>query len=196
MSTSSITRWASATSITASIVIVLSQGLRLAIGLAGESDSAQLTHTLTYGLALLGMSTLLLALTAIYAHESAQSGRLGLVGYLLAFLGTTLVAGDWWFEAFVVPTIAAEAPELLKQSPTGSLLIGAIATVGFYTAGWLLFGLATLRTKTRPRLASALVITGGLLGPLALTTPYQIPLAVGIGWIGYSLDRAHGGPNP
>jgi hypothetical protein len=189
MSTSFITRWASATSITACIVIILSQVLRLAIGLAGGPASAQLTHTLTYGLALLGMCTLLLALTAIYAHESASLGRLGLVGYLLAFLGTTLVAGDWWFEAFVVPTIASEAPNVLEQSPTGSLLTGAIATVGSYTAGWLLFGLATLRAKARPRFAIALMITGGLLGPLALTTPYQTPLALAIGWIGYSLNR-------
>ena len=36
------------------------------------------------------------------------------------------------------------------------------------------------------------MIIGGLIGPLAFTTPYQIPLAAGIGWIGYALIRAPG----
>jgi hypothetical protein len=192
MSTSSITRWASVTSITASVLIVLSQALRLGIGLTIESEPSAL-HTSSYALALLGMCALLLALTALYAHGSSRAGRLGLAGYLLAFVGTTLVAGDWWFEAFIVPTIATKAPDVLTQAPSGSLLTGAIATVGFYTAGWLLFGLATFRADTAPRPVAALVIVGGLLGPLALTTPYQIPLAVGVGWIGYSLPPPHRG---
>ena len=42
------------------------------------------------------MAILLLALTAIYAREYAALGTLGLVGYLTAFLGTLMVAGDWW----------------------------------------------------------------------------------------------------
>jgi hypothetical protein len=33
---------------------------------------------------------------AIYTRESAALGRLGLIGYVAAFLGTLMVAGDWW----------------------------------------------------------------------------------------------------
>ena len=32
-------------------------------------------------------------------------------------------------------------------------------------------------------------VIGGAVGVLALNTPYQIPLAIAIGWIGYSLHR-------
>ena len=39
-----------------------------------------------------------------------------------------------------------------------------------------------------PRAAALLLLIGGLAGPLALSTPYQIPLAIAIGWIGLGLS--------
>ena len=98
-----------------------------------------------------------------------------------------MVAGDWWFEAFVVPTIATAAPAVLDLPLSGSVLVGAIATVGLYTVGWTLFGIAALRAHAFPRAAALLLLVGGLAGPLALSTPYQIPLAIAIGWIGLTL---------
>jgi len=189
MALSPISRLAGALSLTAAILIVLSQVMRLGVGrLLGPDGATTPVHTLTYSLALLGMGALLLALTAIYTRESASLGRLGLIGYVIAFLGTLMVAGDWWFEAFVVPTIATEAPEVLDLPPSGSLLAGAIATVGLYTVGWTLFSLAALRSRAFPRVAALLLLAGGLAGPLALSTPYQIPLAIAIGWIGLTLE--------
>lgn len=80
--------------------------------------------------------SLLLALTATYPREASALGRLGLAGYLTAFLGTLFVAGDWWFEAFVVPTIAAQAPEILPGSPGGWVLAGVVTTVTIFAACW------------------------------------------------------------
>jgi hypothetical protein len=54
--------------------------------------------------------------------------------------------------------------------------------------GWTLFGLAVLRAGIVPRPAAVLLLVGGLAGPLALSTPYQIPLAIAIGWIGVTLQ--------
>jgi hypothetical protein len=56
-----------------------------------------------------------------------------------------------------------------------------------YTVGWTLFGLAALRTRAFSRAATLLLVAGRLAGPLALSTPYQIPLAIAIGWIGLTL---------
>jgi hypothetical protein len=191
MATSLLTRWAGVFSVTAAILIVLSQLLRLGVGLViGSPSRSTVTHTLTYSLALLGMYALLLALTALYVRESAALGRLGFIGYLTAFLGTLLVAGDWWFEAFVVPTIAVEAPGVLALAPGGSVLAGALVTVALYTTGWVLFGLATLRSGAFSRPAAVLLIVGGFAGLFALSTPYQIVLAVAVGWIGLTIDRA------
>ena len=99
-----------------------------------------------------------------------------------------MVAGDWWFEAFVIPMIATAAPEVLDLPLSGSVLVGAIATVGLYTVGWTLFGFAALRARAFPRAAALLLLAGGLAGPLALSTPYQIPLAIAIGWIGLTFE--------
>jgi hypothetical protein len=193
MALSPITRRAGMLCITAAVLIILSQVMRLAGGgLLGPDWLTTPAYSLTYTVALLGMAALLLALTAIYTRESAALGRLGLIGYVTAFLGTLMVAGDWWFEAFVAPVIASEAPELLDLPPSGSLLMGAIATVGPYTGGWVLFGLAALRAHVGRRAAALLLVAGGLAGPLALSTPYQIPLAIAIGWIGLTLERESG----
>src|SRR5918994_5225883 len=190
MALSPLSRRAGVLSLTAAVLIVLSQVMRLTLSrLLGPDWATTPAYTGTFSVALLGMGALLLAVTAIYTRESAALGRLGLIGYVTAFLGTLMVAGDWWFEAFVVPMIATAAPAVLDLPPSASLLVGAIATVGPYTVGWVLFGLAALHARVTPRAAALLLIAGGLAGPLALSTPYQIPLAIALGWIGLPLER-------
>ena len=198
---SPISRRAGLLSVIAAVLIVLSQILRLALSrLLGPDWATTPAYTLTYSVALLGMGSLLLAVTAIYTRESAALGKVGLIGYLTAFLGTLMVAGDWWFEAFVIPMIATAAPAVLDLPLSGPLLVGAIATVALYTVGWTVFGLAALRSHAFPRMAALLMLVGGLAGPLALTTPYQIPLAIATGWIGLTLqpesDRWHAAAPP
>ena len=189
MALSPISRRAGLLSVTAAVLIILSQVMRLALSrLLGPDWATTPAYTLTYAVALLGMGSLLLAVTAVYTRESAALGTVGLIGYVTAFLGTLMVAGDWWFEAFVVPAIATAAPAVLDLPLSGSVLVGAIATVGLYTVGWTLFGLAALRAHAFPRAAALLLLAGGLAGPLALSTPYQIPLAIAIGWIGLTLE--------
>src|SRR5215210_5441797 len=127
----------------AGTLIITGELLRLTTGLlSGPDSAATVTHTLTYGLALAGMYALLLALTAVYVSNRQALGVLGLVGYGTAAAGTVLVAGDWWFEAFAVPMIAAEAPGVLELPPGGSVLAGALVTVGLFAAGWIAFGVA------------------------------------------------------
>lgn len=178
-------------SMVAAALIVVSQGLNLALGLAMGAQSADsVVHTLKYGLALLAMYTLLLALTGLYLKQADRAGRLGLAGYLVAFLGTLLVAGDWWFESFIAPRIAATAPDVMTGAITGSMLVGAGATFGLFAIGWIAFGVATFRANVYPRPAAVLLIIGGVVGILAGSAPYQVPLAVAVGWIGYALTRS------
>jgi hypothetical protein len=191
MAMTQITKWAGALCLAAAALIVSSEFLRLVVGLVSGPDSAAtVTHTLTYGLALAGMYVLLMALTAVYFAHQRALGVLGLVGYLTAAAGTVLVAGDWWFEAFAVPMIAAQAPEVLDMPPGGSILVGAMVTVGLFAAGWIAFGVAAFRSGAFFRPAAGLVVVGGVCGILALSSPYQVPLAVAVGWMGYTLMRA------
>ena len=178
-------------SVIAASLIVVSQGLNLALGLAMGAQSADsVVHTVRYGLALLAMYALLLALTGLYLRQADHAGRLGLAGYLVAFLGTLLVAGDWWFESFIAPRIAATAPEVMTGAISGSLLVGAAATFGLFAIGWITFGIATFRANVYPRPAAVLLIIGGVVGILAGSTPYQVPLALAVGWIGFALMRS------
>src|SRR5919202_6545702 len=59
---------------------------------------------------LLATVLLLCGLIALYARQSEAAGLPGLVGFLIAFLGTALVLGLNWAEGFVLPSSAVEAP--------------------------------------------------------------------------------------
>jgi len=61
-------------------------------------------------LKLLTFFLLLLGLVGFYAHQSEAAGPLGLVGCLAAFLGTMLLLGDLWLEAFAFPYLREVAP--------------------------------------------------------------------------------------
>lgn len=160
---------------------------QLVFALTMSESMAIATHSLRYGLALVAMYALLIALTGLYATQATSAGRLGLIGYLVAALGTLLLAGDWWYESFVVPLIAAQAPELLATAPSGIILIGAAATFGSFALGWVLFGIASYRARVFPRRAAILMVVGGVAGILALSPPFQIPLALAVAWMGSSL---------
>lgn len=185
-------RQAGIASIIAATLMLVSQLSQLALPLALPESFWISTQSLRMGLALAAMFALLVALTGIHARQAHATGRLGLIGYLTASLGTLLVAGDWWHEAFIGPVLRSEAPELLATAPGGSILIGAALTTAIFAAGWLLFGLASVRASVLPRPATVLMTIGGLAGILTLIAPFQVPLAVAVGWLGLWLVGAAG----
>ncbi len=183
-------RQAGLASIVATGLILISQVSQLLLPLIVPESFWIATQSLRMGLALLAMFALLLALTGLYARQVPESGKLGLVGYLVAFLGTMLVAGNWWYEAFIGPALREQAPEILTTAPGGSILIGAALTGLTFAAGWVTFGLASLRAGVFPRLAAVLMTVAGVAGILTLISPFQIPLALAVGWMGLWLVRS------
>jgi hypothetical protein len=183
-------RQAGLAALAAAGLILVSQISHLAIPMVLSESFWIATQTLRMGLALAAMFALLLALTGLYAREAHATGRLGLAGYVTASLGTLLVAGDWWYEAFIGPALREQAPELLTMAIGGSILVGAAITTGTFAAGWLIFGLASFRARVFPRRAAILMAVGGLAGILALIPPFQIPLALAVGWMGLWLVRS------
>ena len=183
-------RQAGLASIAATGLILISQVSQLLLPLTMPESFWIATQSLRMGLALLAMFALLLALTGLYARQVPESGKLGLVGYLVAFLGTMLVAGDWWYEAFIGPALRERAPEILTTAPGGSILIGAALTGLTFAAGWVTFGLASFRAGVFPRRAAVLMAVAGVAGVLTLISPFQIPLALAVGWMGLWLVRS------
>jgi hypothetical protein len=177
-------RQAGLASLVAAGLIVVSQVSQLVLPLTMPESFWIATQSLRMGLALLAMFALLLALTGLYSRQVADSGWLGLVGYLVAFLGTMLVAGDWWYEAFIGPALREQAPEVLTTAPSGSIIIGAAITSVTFAAGWVMFGLASVRAGVFPRRMAVLMTVGGVAGVLALIAPFQLLLALAVGWMG------------
>jgi hypothetical protein len=184
MSSPLTARQAGIAAIVAATLILVSQVSQLVLPLLITESFWIATQSLRMGVALAAMFALLVALTGLYGRQADATGRFGLIGYLTASLGTLLVAGDWWYEAFIGPVLRAQAPDLLATAPSGSILIGAALTSGIFGAGWVLFGLASIRAGVLPRAATVLMTVGGVTGIIALIAPFQVPLAVAVGWLG------------
>lgn len=144
-----------------------------------------LASALTYFIA---FCALLAALVAAYARQQRESGYFGVVAFLAAAVGTMFLVGDLWFEAFAVPWLGDVAPEVFA-APAGTLVAGALASYVLFAAGWILFGLASLRARVFPRLISLGIVLGGVIGFQAALPPFAIPLAIAIGSLGVWMLR-------
>jgi hypothetical protein len=124
---------------------------------------------------LLSAALMVLGLVGLYAFQREESGSFGIVGFLLAFLGTMLFAGAVWALLFIGPLVATEAPQLLQGQPPASVafrfaVMGFLISYGLFALGWLLFGVAMLRTHLLPRLAALL-----LIGTVLTHSPFSAP---------------------
>jgi hypothetical protein len=117
-------------------------------------------------------------LLGLYAAERRRAGQLGLVGFVLAVLGTALFFGDGLIALIVFPAVADRAPELLAPEGAlnqGSVLAAFIVIAATTMIGYVVFGVATLRAGVFPRRAVILWITGAVLFNLP---PGPIPMLV------------------
>jgi hypothetical protein len=157
--------------------------------------AAHVLFTLSYLLVLLG-------LPGLYGTESVRMGRLGLVGFLVAFTGTALVAVSGNF-GFIAPVLAAESPATIDaiNAYLPEVALNAVAFVG-YVVGFIIFGVAMAKTATLPRFSGLLVAVGApiqLLGfamgqfvsPALWTIGIlgSVALGAGLAWPGYQLWR-------
>lgn len=196
MSPAGLPRLAGLVSVAAGVLLVVAQPAGALAFVVVDADPVRA------GSALVGVNGpltllaiyLLFGLVGLYARQSAASGTLGLVGFLVALLGTMLLAGAWWLEAFAVPSAATKAPALVAEPPTGRLLAGAVVSFGGFAVGWVLFGIASLRARIFPRDAALLLVIGGGVGLLIAIVPGAgAPLAVAVAWMGTWLLRSDRG---
>jgi hypothetical protein len=141
-------------------------------------------------LKLVGSVLLMLGLVSLYARQASAAGGIGLAGFLTAFTGTALVTGDWWFEAFVVPWLAAAAPGLVAAPAGGTLLLGGGISFSVFAVGWGLFAGASLRARVYPRWMAVLLLAGALLAYGQGRPPLGALLAVAVGLLGLASLRA------
>lgn len=192
MSSSSLIRLSGLAAVVAGVLLLIGDLLSFTIESENMSESATTApYAFTFLLYLIGIVLLLIGLVGLYVRQSEASGILGLVGFLVAFLGTALVLGAVWAQLFVAPSVAVEAPEFLDTEPTGALALGFTLTFALVALGWLLFGTATLRARVYPRSAAIVVIVGAVVGFLPIPAS-GIVLDVAAAWLGFALFTGRG----
>ncbi|HEX6760842.1 MAG TPA: hypothetical protein VF086_20890 [Propionibacteriaceae bacterium] len=130
---------------------------------------------------LAGFIVLMFALIAIYGLQARMAGRLGVAAFALAIVGTMMLAGDLWFESFAVPWLAAgPGAQGLTSAPSVIMGLGAIASYILFAAGWVLFGIASVRARVFPLPISIAIVLGGIAGYQALLAPWGMPLGLAL----------------
>lgn len=205
MTTRSLTRWTGPLAMFAALLLLVLGVLPWLLLPAGRpvvewvlDDAWLILSVPAFVLALL----LPLALTGLYAGQVEETGLLGLLGFVVAFLGLLLLAAFQFDLAFVWPTLAAQAPELIDFSgpmfrdPPFSVVHSVMGPL--HTLGFVLFGVATFRGRVFPRSCAVLftigmVLSAGiLLPPLIIRAIGAVPAAVAFVWMGYTLWRRDG----
>jgi hypothetical protein len=196
VSTSSLIRFSGLAAVLAGVFILITELLDLVFYASYSQQAPSQTSTsglffLEGAVGLLSAVLLLVALVGLYARQSEAAGALGAVGFVVALVGTALVVGGFWESIFVMPTLAKAAPDLIDADPPFWFYLGTLLSAGVSVAGWILFGIATLRAQIYPRIAAMLVLVGTILSalPVPLTT-----LVYGVGecWMGLALVTGRG----
>jgi hypothetical protein len=199
-SLAALLRWSGLALVTGGLLLVVATALhpsretpRTILEAEGRLVAAHVLFTLSTLLVLLG-------LPGLYGTASVRMGRLGLVGFLLAFLGTMLIAVSGSF-GFLAPVLAAQSPATIdainRYLPEAAL--NGVAFAGF-VVGFVSFGVAMARTAGFPRPSGVLVAIGAptqvvgfalaqLVAPAwwSMAILGSAALGAGLAWPGYQI---------
>jgi len=138
----------------------------------------------SHGFHFVGALLLLLGLTGLYLRQRERTGWAGLVGFLLAFVGTALFVGTGLSSAFLWPAIAFEAPTFVASGGgmfTHPLALGPIlAARVFLVLGFVWLGVVSFRAGVLPRWGSILVIVGVVATNLPTEPVGPVPWVVSV----------------
>lgn len=120
--------------------------------LAVYAQVAQWVHVLMF----VGVMVLLLGLPALYLRQYRQAGKVGLVGFVLLFLGLTLLAlPHSAIDVMLLPTMVAQGPEqtwavMLTQGDDPIAASMALVAEPILVFGALVWFFASLRAHVFP----------------------------------------------
>lgn len=195
MTKGELIRWAGMAAVISGILSVITDVIFFAS--LGDQPTrvaaASGTWLVTLLLTLVAGYLIFLALVGLFAVQHRESGGFGLIGFILASIGTALNLGYLWAGTFLVPALSQAAPEFLDAAdtnPSGLVAAGFISTFVLYALGWAVFGIASLRARVLPALPTWLLIAGAILGFVLgfAGLPFTATLmGVGVAWLGWGL---------
>jgi hypothetical protein len=196
MSTATLIRWSGLTSVFAGALYGLAALLHpVGEDLTSVTSSSWLPAHMTYWTAAILMQ---LGLVGLYVRQAKASGLFGLASFVLAFIGTSIVASIMVMMTTVIPLVATEAADLLTAAMTPPNWALAMFAVGF-GLGYILFGAAIMRAAVLPRWSGLLLIIGVVLfivsetqlfDPIlshVIVTVGDLAFGLGFAWAGYTL---------
>lgn len=196
MASSMLYRWAGAALIAGAILLAIGELTHPANAVGNVTTSAWAT---THNILLLSLLVGIPGLFGLYTRQAKETKGLGFLGFILIFIAMTLLVGIVYFEAFIGPALAQDAPAFVERVFSGEVggpLVTVLRLTGFaFSLGWLLFGWATARAGVLPPTAAWLALVGGVvlgLGPLREALPFVEKLAalvfgIGVAWLGNAL---------
>jgi hypothetical protein len=159
-SLAALLRWSGLGLVAGGLLMAVATALHPSQETAATILQAEVRLVAAHVLFTLSSLLVLLGLPGLYGTESARMGRLGLVGFLLAFMGTTLVAVSGNF-GFIAPVLAAESPATIDAISVYQpvVALNGVAFGGF-VVGFVLFGMVMVKTATLSRASGLLVAVG------------------------------------
>ena len=212
MNTRNLIRWAGLSAVVAGLCFVVVGLLHPPNILSSVSTSRWvIVHAVAIAMSVFG----LFGITGLYARQAHAAGWLGLAGYLLFSLWLVLILAFTFFEVFILPLLATEAPTFAAGFLgifTGSAVemnVGVLAGLWglsdtLFLFSGLVFGIATFRARILSRWAAGALIAGWALAPASALLPNElrplvaVPIGLALAWLGYALwsERREGTAEP
>jgi len=144
----------------------------------------------------------ILGTIGIFAHHSQESRWSGLIGMVTVVTALTLIFGLNYWEAFINPVVAVEAPGFVETYGAGEA-IGLVAVIfpisgALFVVGYLLLCADIARARTLPPASAWLTVAGvvvfgaGLSGflPMFVVQVGSVIFACGLVWLGLAVWRS------
>jgi hypothetical protein len=174
--------WASRAALAAPFVALFGVAVGAPVYADDVSDAAGSAQFTVATVSALGALLLLgIALVGLYRRQEHVLGGFGTGAFVLALAGTMLAAGGAWDQVFTVPYLADQAPAVLDEESSGSLLAGFFLSFTLLAAGWAMFAVASRRAGLLPRGATTVVLVGAVLAFVPAPTALRLlVLTIGV----------------
>jgi hypothetical protein len=196
MAPANLIRWSGLISLLVGVLYALAAFLHpVGEDLAAVNSPKWVTAHLVYWVSVILMQ---FGLVGLYARQVEKAGWLGLVGFVLAFIGTGFVETILFMVSTIIPFIAAQAPTIFDQAMTPPAFTVPVF-VGGFGLGYILFGVATMRAGVLPRWSGLLLIIGVSFFMISeaqlfdralshvMVTIGDVVFGLGFAWAGYAL---------
>jgi hypothetical protein len=125
----------------------------------------------------IGAILVLFGLVGLLARQLERAGWLGLIGFLVAFIGTASFVMGTMIEAFMIPFMGLQNPAFEEGPPPPGIGEAFMVITTLFAVGYLILGLATYRARVLPSSVGALLV----IGALAMMFAEQLAMVIGAG---------------